>query len=68
MKRFLLAGFCLIPAALVVLAQAPKDLANLIQAGNRKAALDQIRAGADVNAGAARWHPPGPLGGLPGRL
>ena len=50
MKRFLLAGFCLIPAALVVLAQAPKDLAGLIQAGNRKAALDQIRAGADVNA------------------
>ena len=31
-------------------AQAPKDsLASLIQAGNRKAALDQIRAGADVN-------------------
>ena len=31
-------------------AQAPKDsLANLIQAGNRKAALAQIRAGADVN-------------------
>jgi ankyrin repeat protein len=50
MKRFLLAGFCLIPAALVVLAQAPKDLATLIQSGNRKAALDQIRAGADVNA------------------
>jgi ankyrin repeat protein len=49
MKRFLLAGFCLIPAALVVLAQAPKDLATLIQSGNRKAALDQIRAGADVN-------------------
>jgi ankyrin repeat protein len=51
MKRFLLAGFCLIPAALVVLAQAPKSsLADLIQAGNRKAALEQIRAGADVNA------------------
>jgi ankyrin repeat protein len=50
MKRFLLASFCLIPAALVVLAQGPKDLADLIQAGNRKAALDQIRAGADVNA------------------
>lgn len=50
MKRFLLAGFCLIPAALVVLAQAPRDLATLIQSGNRKAALDQIRAGVDVNA------------------
>jgi ankyrin repeat protein len=34
-----------------VWAQAPKDsLANLIQQGNRKAALAQIRAGADVNA------------------
>jgi ankyrin repeat protein len=34
-----------------VWAQAPKDsLANLIQEGNRKAALAQIRAGADVNA------------------
>jgi len=51
MKRFLLAGFCSIAAALVVLAQAPKSsLADLIQAGNRKAALEQIRAGADVNA------------------
>jgi len=49
MKRFVLASFCLIPAALVVLAQAPKNLADLIQSGNRKAALDKIRAGADVN-------------------
>jgi len=33
-----------------VWAQAPKDsLANLIQEGNRKAAFDRIRAGADVN-------------------
>ena len=33
-----------------ICAQAPKgSLANLIQAGNRKAALDKIRAGADVN-------------------
>src|SRR6187549_1509942 len=33
-----------------LIAQAPKDsLASLIQAGNRKAALDRIRAGADVN-------------------
>jgi uncharacterized protein len=37
-------------AALPVCAQAPKGaLANLIQQGNRKAALAQIRAGADVN-------------------
>jgi uncharacterized protein len=50
MKRILLASFFLIPAALVVLAQGPKNLADLIQTGNRKAALDQIRAGADVNA------------------
>ena len=28
----------------------PDSLADLIQAGNRKAALDKIRAGADVNA------------------
>src|ERR1700692_3399950 len=28
----------------------PEPLANLIQAGNRKAALERIRAGADVNA------------------
>jgi ankyrin repeat protein len=50
-KRFLLTVFCTTAAAVLVLAQAPKDsLANLIQAGNRKAALDKIRAGADVNA------------------
>jgi len=37
-------------AALPLCAQAPRDsLANLIQGGNRKAALEQIRAGADVN-------------------
>ena len=29
--------------------QAPKDLATLIQAGETKAALEQIQAGADVN-------------------
>jgi ankyrin repeat protein len=33
-----------------ILAQSSKDsLANLIEAGNRKAALERIRAGADVN-------------------
>ncbi len=48
---FLLFAIVLFAAALPVLAQAPKDsLADLIQEGNRKAALDQIRAGADVNA------------------
>src|SRR5579862_5752884 len=50
MKRFTLAAFCLISAAVPVLAQGQKDsLASLIQSGNRKAALDRIRAGADVN-------------------
>jgi len=55
MKRFLLAGFCAVAATAPVWAQAqlqtkPSSLADLIQKGNRKAALDQIRAGADVNA------------------
>ena len=46
MKHFLIAIISLMP----LLAQAQKEsLANLIQAGNRKAALDRIRAGADVN-------------------
>ena len=50
MKRSILAVFCVIAAAAPVLAQAQKDsLASLIQAGNRKAALDRIHAGADVN-------------------
>jgi uncharacterized protein len=45
------AVFFLAAAAGLALAQAQKDsLAGLIEAGNRKAALDQIRAGADVNA------------------
>jgi ankyrin repeat protein len=48
-KRSVLAIIC--AAAVPLLAQAPKaSLVDLIQAGNRKAALDQIRAGADVNA------------------
>src|SRR5580700_9265440 len=51
MKHFILAVFCVIAAAASALAQTkPDSLANLIQAGNRKAALDKIRAGADVNA------------------
>ncbi len=50
MKRSIL--IVLIAAAASVWAQTPKpdSLASLIQAGNRKAALDQIRTGADVNA------------------
>jgi ankyrin repeat protein len=50
MKRFFLAVCCIAAAALPVLAQAQKDsLASLIESGNRKAALDKIKAGADVN-------------------
>ena len=50
MKRFILAVFCVTAAAAPAWAQALKDsLASLIQAGNRNAALEKIRAGADVN-------------------
>jgi uncharacterized protein len=50
MKRFFLTVCCVVAAASPVLAQAQKDsLASLIEAGNRKAALDKIKAGADVN-------------------
>jgi uncharacterized protein len=49
-RRVLLCAFCAIAAAAPVCAQAAKDsLATLIQTGNRKAALEKIRAGADVN-------------------
>src|SRR6185369_5329176 len=49
MKRFILTALVVIAAA-PMWAQAQKDsLASLIQAGNRKAALEKIRAGADVN-------------------
>ncbi len=48
-RRSILVAFGLALAATLVFAQTPDSLANLIQAGNRKAALDQIRAGADVN-------------------
>jgi ankyrin repeat protein len=49
-KHFILAVSCVFAAAAPLLAQAPKDsLASLIQSGNRKAALDRIHAGADVN-------------------
>ena len=51
MRKFSLAFLLmLMPAALSVLAQNPKGaLANLIEAGDRKAALERIRAGVDVN-------------------
>jgi len=48
MKRVIQAVFCVIAAAAPVLAQS-QSLAGLIQAGDRKAALEKIRAGADVN-------------------
>ena len=47
----LVAVLCASAAFMPLWAQGPKEpLANLIQEGNRKAALAQIRAGADVNA------------------
>ena len=50
MKRFILTAVCMVAAALEGPAQTtPAALANLIQTGNRKAALEKIRAGADVN-------------------
>ena len=50
MKRFILAVLSVAAAVAPLLAQAQKDsLASLIEAGNRKAALEKIRAGADVN-------------------
>jgi ankyrin repeat protein len=49
-KRFILAGFSLLVVALLVSAQTRQGaLASLIQRGDRKAALERIRAGADVN-------------------
>ncbi len=53
MKRFNLAVLYAAAAATLVapvaVAQAPKDLATLIQAGDTKLALAQIQSGADVN-------------------
>src|ERR1700722_10131351 len=50
MSSRILTLLCAIAAALPMCAQSPKgSLATLIQEGNRKAALAQIRAGADVN-------------------
>ena len=53
MRRSILAVFCVAAATATVWAQTqtkPDSLADLIQAGNRKAALERIRTGADVNA------------------
>jgi len=47
--RFALACFCSLAAAAPALGQSGSSLADLIRAGNRKAALERIRAGADVN-------------------
>ena len=59
MKRSILAVFCVMAAAVPVLAQTQKDsLASLIQAGNRKAGLEKIRAGADVNEADEDGHTP----------
>jgi ankyrin repeat protein len=49
-KRFIFAACCLIAAALPVVTQVRQgSLATLIQKGDRKTALEKIRAGADVN-------------------
>ena len=49
MRRFILVVLVVIAAAPIWAQTKPDSLADLIQAGNRKAALDKIRAGADVN-------------------
>jgi ankyrin repeat protein len=48
-KRFILAVFFMAAVVAPALGQQ-SSLADLIQSGNRKIALDRIRAGADVNA------------------
>jgi ankyrin repeat protein len=49
-KRFIFAACFVLTASLLVPAQTrPGSLASLIQRGDRRAALDRIRAGADVN-------------------
>ena len=50
MKRLCLAIVAVIVGTAPLLAQSSKEsLASLIESGNRKAALERIRAGADVN-------------------
>jgi len=49
-KRIIFTACCVIAASVLILAQAKQGaLASLIQKGDRKAALERIRAGADVN-------------------
>src|SRR6185503_922283 len=47
--RFALACFFMLAAVAPAVGQSRSSLADLIRAGNRKAALDRIRTGADVN-------------------
>src|SRR5215813_4942084 len=49
MRRFYLALILVFAAAPIVAQSSKESLAGLIEAGNRKAALDRIRTGADVN-------------------
>ena len=49
MKRFLLVTMCVAAIVALAWAQANKDLAGLIQSGDRKEALKRVRAGTDVN-------------------
>lgn len=49
MRRVTLAYLCVLAAVSPVVGQSSRSLADLIQAGNRKAALERIRTGADVN-------------------
>jgi ankyrin repeat protein len=49
LKRLSLAIFALLAAAPVLAQSSRESVAGLIEAGNRKAALERIRAGADVN-------------------
>src|SRR4030095_16632621 len=48
-NRFALACLCVLAAVAPALGQSKSSLADLIRAGDRKAALDRIRTGADVN-------------------
>jgi len=48
-KRFILYIFILLEAAPLMAQSSKVSLTTLIEAGNRKAALDRIRSGADVN-------------------
>src|SRR6187431_1207544 len=50
LSRIALACVCILVAVAPAVGQSRSSLADLIQAGNTKAALDSIRAGADVNA------------------